>query len=128
MNIYAVTGFALLSCAAAVILKKFGDSAGYLIPAAALICLIGSALTSASPIGDLIRSLGSDERFNRYYTVMMKAMGVAVLGESACDICKDCGENSISNGVEICTKISIIIIAVPLITDIMGLAEEFLSQ
>ena len=128
MNIYAVPGFALLSCAAAVILRKFGDNAAYLVPAAALICLVGTAVASSGPIGDLVRSLNADEEFSDYYSVMMKALGTAVLGETASDICRDCGEESIANGAELCTKICILLISVPLISRIVALAGEFLSQ
>lgn len=127
MNIYAVTGFALLACAASVILKKFGDSAGFLLPAAAFICLTGSAIAAASPVGDFIDSLDPAGKFTDYYSVMMKGLGMTVLGESAADICRDCGEDSIASGVEICTKISMLLIALPMISKIAILAGEFLS-
>ncbi|MBQ7161410.1 MAG: stage III sporulation AC/AD family protein [Clostridia bacterium] len=128
MNIYTVCGFALLSCAASVILRRFENSAGVLIPAAALVSFAGAALAAASPIGDFIDSLNENGRFTDYFSIMMKSLGTAMLGECACDICRDCGEQSIANGVELCTKISLLILALPLITKLTGLAADLLAK
>ncbi|MBQ7646611.1 MAG: stage III sporulation AC/AD family protein [Clostridia bacterium] len=75
-----------------------------------------------------MRSLNSGSEFTANYSVMMKALGIAVLGESASDICKDCGEASIAGGVELCTKVSIILVALPMISRIIELAGDFLSR
>jgi len=124
MNIFAVSGIALLSCAAAVILRRFGEAGAYLIPAAAAICLTSAAVVSAAPAADFIKSLDPGGEFTSYYSVMMKGLGIAVLGECASGICRDCGETSVAGGVETCTRISILLVSLPLLKELISIAGE----
>ena len=128
MNIIAVTGFALLSCAAAVLIKNLNNGLSGLVPALLSVALIAYAVTAFEPVRSFLEKLGGNDRFSGYYTVMLKGTGTAILGQSAVEICRDCGENAIANGAEICTKAAILLISLPLITELMELAGEMLSS
>jgi len=127
MNIFYVVGFSVLACTASVIVKKFGETSAFLIPAVCAICLGAAAVAAMSPLGDFVRDIDPAGEYSSYFSVMMKGLGTAMLGECAADICNDCGETSIARGAEICTKICILVIALPLLKSLVELSREILA-
>ena len=91
--------------------------------------LIFSALiiTAASPIVTYLRELMQNTAAASYASVMLKALGIAVLSQCCSEICKECGENGISNGVELIGKVEILLLCLPLINDILTLAKELMT-
>lgn len=128
MNIVTVSGIAVLCCAASVIIKKFGDSASVLVPAAAAVCLTATAVIEFSPVGEYLKTLDGGGELSKYVSYVIKGAGIAVLGECASDICRDCGESSIAGGVELCTKAAIMTVSLPLISELIELSKGLMEN
>lgn len=118
----AVTALAL-----ALIIKQWkSDFVPYVRLAVALTLAI-LLVSSATPLVDLIQTLMQSTAVSGYASVMLKALGVAILTQCCSEICKECGENGISTGVELAGKIEILLLCIPLINEILTLAGELLS-
>lgn len=84
-------------------------------------------VSTAAPLVDLIQTLMQSTAVSGYATIMLKALGVSILTQCCSEICKECGENGISTGVELAGKIEILLLCVPLINEILTLASELMS-
>lgn len=127
MNIFTVSAFALLACSAAVILKRFSDPIAPLVSTAAAVMIVSAAIVSLTPVIDFIKELEGGQGYDSYYSVMLKGLGIAVLSESASDICRDCGEASIASKVELAAKVSMLILSLPLLNTLVSLSKEMMS-
>jgi len=127
MNVVSVTVFALLACFTSAILKNLSHPIAQFIGIAAAICIIASSIISASPILEFIEQINEVDGFDRLYSVMLKGLGIAILSETASDICKDCGESSLASKVEMAAKITMIILSIPLLNSILGMSKEMMA-
>lgn len=74
--------------------------------------------------GELQQRIGLD---NGLLHILLKAVGVAIMGEIAGLICNDAGQTSLSKAVQILTTAVILWISLPLYTQILALIEELLT-
>ena len=74
--------------------------------------------------GTLQQMIGLD---NDLLNILLKAVGVAIMGEVAVLVCKDAGQGSLGKAVQILTSAVILWISLPLYTQILTLIEELLT-
>jgi stage III sporulation protein AD len=63
---------------------------------------------------------------SRAFGVMLKGLGIALVGRFCSDICRDCGEQTLANGVESVGRIAIFALSVPMLVEILSFAYELL--
>lgn len=125
MNILTVCGVALISVAAGAVIRELRPSLAPFGTAAAGIILLGYVIISATPLIDFLKAL--DTVASGGITVMLKALGIAVCCQLTAEICRDCGESSSASRVELAGKIGILLLALPLIRDILQIAGELVN-
>ncbi len=97
---------------------------------AMLICVmvIGVGFSYLSSVfsffGKLQQLIGLD---NDLLNILLKAVGVAVMGEVAVLVCGDAGQASLGKAVQLLTSAVILWISLPLYTQILTLIEELLT-
>lgn len=97
---------------------------------ALLICVtvIGAGFSYLSTVlsffGRLQQLIGLD---NDLLRILLKAVGVAIMGEIAGLICADAGQASLGKAVQLLTSAVILWISLPLYTQILSLIEELLT-
>ena len=103
----------------------------YQRPQAALlgIAVIVLALLGAMPEVQRITAAAAElysrsELSGSYFSVLCKALGIACLTRIGTDICRDCGEAAIGSAVELCGRICLASLALPLF---LSLAETVLE-
>ncbi len=95
-----------------------------------LICImvIGAGFSYLASVfsffGKLQQLIGLDSDL---LNILLKAVGVAVVGEIAELVCSDAGQASIAKAVQILTAAVILWISLPLYTQILELIEELLT-
>ena len=95
-----------------------------------LICVmvIGVGFSYLSSVfsffANLQRLIGLD---NDLLNILLKAVGVAVMGEIAVLVCSDAGQASLGKTVQLLTSAVILWISLPLYTQILTLIEELLT-
>lgn len=60
--------------------------------------------------------------------VMIKALGIALIGRICADICRECGENGLATGVESAAGIVIFSLSLPILSEILRFAAELLRR
>lgn len=56
-----------------------------------------------------------------YFTTVLKITGIAYIAEFGAEVCKDAGEGSIASKIELGGKVTIVVLAVPIITSLLDL-------
>lgn len=56
-----------------------------------------------------------------YFTTVLKITGIAYIAEFGAEVCKDAGEGSIASKIELAGKVTIVVLAVPIITSLLDL-------
>lgn len=94
----------------------------------ALTVLFGIAvITAASPLVTYLSSLTGQEGVSPYAEILFKALGIAVLTQCCAELCRECGENGAATGVELTGKVEILLLCLPLVNEILSIAEELLT-
>ena len=122
-----ICAVALIFIAAAAIIKQI--SSGFVFPlrAAAIILFSSLLILSASPVFEFMNELFSLTGFSRYGAVIMKGFGIALLSHGCASVCRDCGEGTVASCVELAGKIEIFILCIPLLTELLAVARQFLE-
>lgn len=84
-------------------------------------------LAMITPLITYLRRFLDSSALSTYAEPVLKSLGIAILTQCCADICKDCGEGGIANGIELIGKIEILVLSLPLIDDILELAGRLLS-
>jgi len=128
MDWLEMIGFCFLTAALVFVLRQFHSYAAGLLSAAFGVLLIGSVLPQIQnyilEIEALLSSLHLDAK---YYKVMIKAMGILVVTQVCAQICVDMEASSIAKRVELCGRIALLGIAVPVFMELTQMAVDVLQ-
>ena len=76
---------------------------------------------------DLIRSVADKSAINNsFISILLKITGIAFLAEFAVSVCKDAGEGAIASKIEIGSKVIIIFLSIPIISNLLELILKIL--
>ena len=62
-----------------------------------------------------------------YISTLLKMMGVTYVAEFASGICKDSGYQTIAGQIEIFSKITILVLSMPILVALLKTIQDFLS-
>ena len=127
MSVFAVAGAVIIAAVLAVMLRSYKPEYALVI---SLVVSVGVIALLIPYLKDILRFLesasravsGAEERIKR----VIKALGVAILTGLAGDLCRDCGEGSMASRVELLGKVTIIVLALPLATELLNLVSGML--
>lgn len=126
-------GASLIALVALLILRGVGSGFATLVKIGGVLLLFGIAFFEISRGVESIRSLVAEfieaESFvGRSITVMIKALGIALIGKVCADVCKECGEGGLAQGVEAVAGALIFSLSVPILSGILEFAVDVLSR
>lgn len=76
-------------------------------------------------IGSIIK-FSNETDISKYFAVLMKALGISCLTYITSEICRTAGEELLSNMAQIAGKFEILILCVPLASELINTAKELL--
>jgi len=129
MDLY-VKAIACVLVGVVLCLSLYGKGKEISLLLAVLICVlvIGAGFSYLSSVfsffGRLQQLIGLD---NDLLQILLKAVGVAIMGEIAGLVCADAGQASMGKAVQILTAAVILWISLPLYSQILSLIEELLN-
>ncbi|MBQ8551557.1 MAG: hypothetical protein IJ428_01950 [Clostridia bacterium] len=120
-------GVALCTLAAVLILRgQKSEFAGYVSLAASVI-LLGAAITTFLPIFEYIKGIVSGTSFGSYLETLAKALGITLAVQLAAEICRDSGEAALASKLELIGKAEVLLLCLPLISELIKLAAELMQ-
>lgn len=127
-NLFKILGVAILCACVGVVLRSAGNNFGDVAKIVFAALLSGVVIVSASPLIELIFNICEGSQVNTYMSVMLKALGVSFVTHICASVCRDVGEQTVASYAELAGKIEMLIISVPLIEEIIGIAEGLVEM
>ena len=110
VNIVQILGLCISASVICKLLEKYQKEQ------AVFVSIMVFIVVRISPVLNAVDGLFSTAGLNPFYVqIIFKAVGVCWLTQLACDICKDCGENAICSIAELTGKITLLLLAMPLL-------------
>lgn len=127
-NIIKILGAAIMCACVVLVIKGASRDFGDVVKVISAVILAGGVIICASPLIEFVSGISEGTQINTYLSVMLKALGVAYLTHICASVCRDCGEQTIAGYAELAGKIEMLIIAIPLIEEIIGIAEDLVEM
>ena len=126
-EIYKVSGIAIISVVCAIVLKKLGSSVTPYITQVAAVAIFVGAVTSLLPAIKLIRELikGNSVEIGGVST-LFTATAIALISNIVGEICRENGENTLKNAVDFAANTEILLLSLPILTQIVTSVSEVL--
>lgn len=125
-----IGGVVLVGLVALLMLRQYKPEwAAYIRIAVAIISLgymIGLAETVISYVSRLVE--GTSVLQGETWSILLKALGVAFLTETAASVCRDSGEASLAVWVEMAGKLEILLLSFPLIRMVLDTVSALLGR
>lgn len=120
--IVKLCGVALIGLVATSVMKGLKNEMSGFISAVTGLILLGGSIAMLYPIISYMHEITKETGFSVYIETVIKALGIAVISESAADLCRDAGESAIASKTEFAAKIMIIYLALPVIKNLISFA------
>lgn len=126
-------GVALASLAVLLVLRGTKGELAVFVKALGVLLLFGMVISELSngvtEICEIVSSMIDSSSFvSVAVSVMVKALGIALIGRICSDVCKECGENGIAQGVEAVAGAVIFSLSLPILAEILNFASDVLSR
>jgi len=127
MDIITVCAFSLVSLCVVVLVKQVKQELVPLTIAVIGVVFLGYLMLQLKPVIDFISNTAKESGMGGYFTILIKALAVALSCQVCAEICRDCGENTLASKVELAGKIGIIILSLPILQQLLTMARGMLA-
>lgn len=127
MEILQIVGLGLVTAVIITVLKAQRPEIAIQISILAGIVIFILVVSKMSAVVEFFTGFSSKAGIDpAYLRTLFKIIGIAYIAEFGSEICKDAGESSIASKIELAGKITIVIIAIPIITSVFDLIVNIL--
>ena len=119
-EVIKIVGIGLIALILIIIVKQYRPEFAIYISIISGIIIIFCAINKLTNIIDLLKQICNQSGVNnKYLDILIKMTGIAFLAEFAISICKDAGESSLANKVELGSKAIVISMSIPIIHNLL---------
>ena len=127
MNIATICSLALITAFVVVFINQYRPEFSSLTITAASAIILTVIAKNALPLINQYLGIAKNSGISsELFTIIIKSVGISYMTVFTSDLCKDFGQNSLCAKVEMAGKISVIIIASPLIIKIIEITSELI--
>lgn len=128
MSMMQIAGVGILGTLLALQFKSQKSEYGIYVSVALSLMLFFSMGDHLGTIVDTLSVIGSFIRIDSgYITAMLKMLGVVYLAEFAVAICKDAGNQTIAGQIEVCAKLVVLALSMPVLKALLVTIQDFLQ-
>ena len=124
-----ISGLALVGLVALLLLRQYKPEWSVFVRIAVTVLSMGSILamagTAIAYVTELVSGTGALD--GETWPLLLKALGIAFLTETAASVCRDSGEGTLAGWVEMAGKLEILLLSFPLIRTVMETVTSLLS-
>ena len=132
-TVLRAVGVAVIALVLSIVLREISGRFAMLVKVGAILLIFGIVVVKLSEgvaeIKSLTMSFIDENSFvGVSISVMVKALGIALIGRICADICRECGEGGLASGVESVAGIVIFSLSLPILSEILQFAAELLRR
>lgn len=128
MTVYSIIAVAMISCVLILVVKQTRPELALILSIASGCIILAAIIAKFTPVlnelSDIISwsGIGSE-----YLTVMLKALGICYLTQFAQDVCNDFGQTALASKIELCGKITLAAISLPLMISYLEMIKNLVE-
>ena len=129
-GIFKICGIAIISLCITSIVGSVNRNMVFAVRIGGAVLVFGFLLTMLSAHTENVRKFFGEflsGEFAKEVEIMVKALGISSITKICSDICRDAGESGLANGVETVGKLSLVGLALPLVSGIAEYLSEMLK-
>ena len=123
-----VCAIAILCLVAGQVLKQIKSEFAMPLRIGGIVLIFGAVTLGLADVFEQVTVLLEASGIRPYASVMLRALGIALLTRICSDLCRDSGESAVASGAELAGKIAILALCLPLIAEIIGYAATLLEM
>ena len=125
--IFKIIAIGLITCLATMIVRPIRSDFAVIIAIVGGLIILFLVVNYLSSVFETFRNIiGITGLNSSLYTLLLKIIGIGYLVEFTAGICSDTGNSSLGDKVLLGGKIIILVMALPIITNILHIVMEFL--
>lgn len=129
MTVWMIAGVSVTAAVAALTLRQSQAAYATVLTVAAGVLLLAAAITAAMPlIGRVSELLGGSVIGSTYTAVLVKALGISLLTQTAADVCRDAGESALASKAELGGQVLLLVCGLPLFEHAASLLEGLIRS
>ncbi len=122
MSVYGIIALAVVCCIVVVMLQQYKPEFALIITIAAGCIILASIITRFGAVLGELRTIAENSGIkSEYIEIMLKGLGICYLTQFSCDICNDFGQTSLASKIELCGKVTLAALSVPLILSLIDI-------
>lgn len=126
-GVIKIIGVGLIAVIATIVIKQYKPEFALYISLIAGAIILYMVIDKLGNIIELLKTISSKAGVSsKFLSLLLKITGIAFLSEFAIDICKDAGEGAIASKVEIGSKIIIVSLSIPIISNLLEVILKLL--
>lgn len=119
--------FGLIGLIIAIIVKQYRPEFAIYVSITCGILILLFVMDKLLNIIELLKSISDKVGINnQFVSIILKITGIAILTEFAVSVCNDSGESAIASKIEIGSKVVIIFLSIPIITNLLEIITKIL--
>jgi stage III sporulation protein AD len=127
MDIIKIIGIGLISLILIIVIKQYKPEFAIYISLISGILILSLIIDKLTNVITLLESISSKVSINNnFLSILLKITGIAFLTEFAVSVCKDSGESAIASKIELGSKIIIITMSIPIISNLLEIIINIL--
>jgi len=127
MSIFQIVAVGVMAAVLAITIKKQSPDIALLITITGAVLIFLMVLPKLAEAVQLVTHLGSLADGNTaYVTLALRVIGVAYMAELGASVCTDAGETAIAAKIDMAGRVLILVMAMPVIMDILRIIMEVL--
>ena len=127
MTALQICGAGVLAAAVAVILKDAKAPHPEALTGVFAVLVMGRVLMNTGTVISFISRMSQGTAAAEHISTLLKAAGVAFTVEMASELCRGAGEGSIAGYVEMFGKIELIVLTLPVVSELLELSMGLLN-
>lgn len=129
MTVWMVVGVTLTSAVLVLTLRQTLPAYATVLSLAAGVLLLAAVTATAVPLIERITVLFDNGVMDSRYTdILMKALAITLLTQTAADICRDAGESALASKAELGGQVLLLLCGLPLFEYAVSLLESILHS
>ena len=127
-DIYKICAIVIITIVLTGVLKAFGSGISKYVSQICAVCVLGAAILSIKPIISFISNLQSKINLSLDTPVfIMEIAVITLICGVISEICKENGENMLSDAVVFVGNCQIVLLSLPLLNNLLSILGDFLK-
>lgn len=128
MNIASICAIAIVTAILSLMIKQKNAEIALMLSICCSVMILSAIFSYANSIVQTVNSIVASSNINiEYIKIMLKAIGICIATEFTVSICKEAGQQGIATNVLLAGKILVIVVSLPLYSDILNTIKNLIS-